>query len=551
MKIKVNSLIFLFLMNICFISLIYPDRVVLNNDNVIKGDILFENNELIRIKTAGGVLEVRKSDIKDIQKENLFSDFLKLEEIQYGGGDLEEIFRDIYKNVRQEEDLKLARESLIEKRQFIYDNVTKNSQRYKSEELDLILKKFIENQEDSEFVFFLFTLFKTMGDTPRAIKYCLQILPEYFEHHPNERKEILTFLSDTIQSLSKKDEIEQLFELIDYVSKIDKEIADSLKIIIYLRLAHLELQNGFYDKALNIYVKDIMPISNDVAKTKVNECVKKRIESLLENNQYEDAKEFFNKYSTYFEEKDKKEILSNILKKYSDSLFLAGDFLKAKDTYSEYYTVMDSKEIPLVKRCEYEIRLREIEDNDYEARYKLGLFCEENKLYDLAKKEFEFVANNDNQWKKNAELHLTVIKKEEELKDFEEIMNDYQSEDFEKVADLSKEYVNKHPESELLTEISEILKISLKKKELEKYKKKSKEILLYQLAEREYLKYNFSKALEYVDELLKSVPDKNLREKAEFLKYRITQAKELKEIESVDENNKQKTLNLDAIKQIK
>jgi len=551
MKTNVNSLIFLFLMNICLISLIYPDRIVLNNDNVIKGDILFENDELVRIKTAGGVLEVRKKEIKDIQKENLFSDFLKLEEIQYGGGDLEEIVKDIYKNVRQEEDLKLARESLIEKKQFIYDNVTKNSQRYKSEELDVVLKKYLENQEDSEFVFFLFALYKTMGDTPRAIKYCLQILPGYFGHHPNERKEVLTFLSDTIQSLSKKDEIEQSFELIDYVSKIDKEIADSLKIIIYLRLAHLELQNGFYEKALDIYIKDIMPISNDVAKTKINECVKKKIESLLENNQYKDAKEFFNKYSSYFEENDTKEILSNILKKYGDSFFLAGDFLKAKDIYSEYYNVIDSKEIPLVKRCEYEIRLREIENNDFEERYKLGLFCEDNKLYDLAKKEFEFVANSDNQWKKNAEIHLTVIKKEEELKDFEEIMSAYQSEDFEKVADLSKEYVNKYPDSELLTEISEILKISLKKKELEKYKKKSREILLYQLAEREYLKYNYSKAIDYVDELLKSVTEKNLREKAEFLKYRITQAKELKDIESFNENNQQKTLNLDVIKQIK
>jgi len=551
MKIKVNSLIPLFLIHIFLITLIYPDRIVLNNDNVIKGDILFENDELVRIKTAGGVLEVKKKEIKDIQKENLFSEFLKSKEIQYSGGDLEEIFRDIFKNVRQEEDLKLARESLIEKKQFIYDNVTNNSQRYKSEELDVVLKKYLENQEDSEFVFFLFALFKTMRDTPRAIKYCLQISPGYFEHHPNERKEVLTFLSDIIQSLSKKDEIEQSFELIDYVSKIDKEIADSLKIIIYLRLAHLELQNGFYEKALDIYMKDIMPISNDVAKTKINECVKKRIESLLENNQYKDAKEFFNKYSSYFEENDTKEILSNILKKYSDNLFLAGDFLKAKDIYSEYYNVIDSKEIPLVKRCEYEIRLREIENNDFEERYKLGLFCEENKLYDLAKKEFEFVANSDNQWKKNAEIHLTVIKKEEELKDFEEIMSAYQSEDFEKVADLSKEYVNKHPESELLTEIREILKISLKKKELEKYKKKSREILLYQLAEREYLKYNYSKAMEYVDELLKSVPEKNLREKAEFLKYRITQAKELKDIESFNENNQQKTLNLDVIKQIR
>jgi hypothetical protein len=35
--------------------------------------------------------------------------------------------------------------------------------------------------------------------------------------------------------------------------------------------------------------------------------------------------------------------------------------------------------------------LRETENNDFEERYKLGLFCEDNKLYDLAKKEFEFV----------------------------------------------------------------------------------------------------------------------------------------------------------------
>jgi hypothetical protein len=112
-------------------------------------------------------------------------------------------------------------------------------------------------------------------------------------------------------------------------------------------------------------------------------------------------------------------------------------------------------------------------------------------------------------------------------------------------------YVEKHPESEFITEISEILKISLKKKELGKYKKKGQEILLYQLAEREYLKYNYSKALEYIDELLKSIPEKNLREKAEFLNYKITQAKSLRELESVDSTQERKPLDIDVIKKIK
>jgi len=538
-------------MVLCYNTIVLPDRIFLKNDNIIKGDILLETEELVKISTAGGILEIRKTEIRNIQKEKLFSEFIKKEETIYGAGDLEEIFRNLYSNAKNEDDLELARKSLIEKKQFIYDNIFKNTNRYKSEELEISLKKFIENQKDDEFYYFIFGIFKVIGDTPRATKYCLQINPNFYELHPEERKEILTFLSDTVQSLSKRDELEKAFQLIEYINKIDKNISESLQIIIYLKLAYLELKNGFYEKALNIYIQKVMPISENDAKVKIQEVVRKRIEEFLEEKQYKESEEFFNKYSSYFDENDKKLVLSDILKKYADDLFLTGDVFQAKEVYSEYYKLNDSGETPLVRRCEYEIRLKEIEENDFGERYKLALFCEENKLYDLAKKEFEFVANSNSQWKTNAELHRTVIKKEEELKNFEKIMDVYHSEDFEKVAELSKDYVEKHPESEFITEIREILKISLEKKELEKYKKKSQDILLYQLAEREYLKYNYSKAIEYIDELLKSIPEKNLREKAEFLKYKITQAKSLRELESVDSTQERKTLDIDVIKKIK
>ncbi len=167
-----------------------------------------------------------------------------------------------------------------------------------------------------------------------------------------------------------------------------------------------------------------------------------------------------------------------------------------------------------------------------------------------AKKEFKFVMKNDNQWQKNAQLHFSVIEKEEELNDFEEIMRAYKNENYDVVSDLSEKYVVDHPQSEFIIEIREILNISLKKKKLEKYKRKSKNILLYQLAEREYLKSNYSKAMEHIDELIKSTTDTTMRQKAELLKYKITQVKKLSEIETV-KSDKTEKFDLDVIKSIK
>ncbi len=361
MNIKLRSYIILIIFLLVVNLSIYSDRIILQNDNVVKGEILSESEELVKVKTSGGIIDINAEEIKEIQRENLFSEFIKLKEIDYGAGDFEEILDEINRNAKGKKDLEQAKESLLGKSEFVYKNIAKNSNRYNPDVLETSLSKFVEEEKDDRFTFLIFQIFNILRDRPKAIQYCMQISPGFYELHPYERKEVLTFLSDMIQSLSQKDEIKESFEIINYISKIDSEVADSLKIIIYLRLAYIEFQNGFFENAIQIYIKDLMPISKEIALSKIAESMRKKVGNLLEKAQYKEAEDIFYRYAVYLSRDEKQEILSDILQKYAKFLFAEGDYLQAKEKYSEYYKVTNSSDNSMIKRCEYEIRLKEID----------------------------------------------------------------------------------------------------------------------------------------------------------------------------------------------
>ena len=375
MNSKIQRAIFLILILTLLNLLSYSDILIVNNSE-IWGKITSEVDNSLFFLTSTGEIKFDKNKIKEIIREDETMNLYRLGDVEFDRKNFEKAIEYYHQALKKNPELVMA-QNKIELANTALDILKKEEEKKRLEEITQRIRNAEKMIEEEKFADALleFDKLKQLNPTQSQLE----------EIHSDSIKLHYNWAIDYLDKLQKDSAIEQLKQVL----KLDPQNKDTLTKLneIYqsdsrysdMALENLlkELEKNKDDKSLNEKVADIYYLRMDYINAfpyiekvyllsekpkggltnKLRKCLDVAINKAIDEKQFNQAKEYLNKFYQYFPEEPK----------------------------TKYYLT------------EYFAKANTIDPNNTEERFQLAKFCIEHNLDSQALKELRLVLNADSQ----------------------------------------------------------------------------------------------------------------------------------------------------------
>ncbi len=384
---------------------LFADRIILQNQNVLEGMIVSEDDESIVMRTAVGELTLNRNNIAEIQREELDISYQRLADQYFERRDYQRA-ADYYEQAYRINSLNTeARERLEETRQILEEEQARTHERLQ-ERINQRLRSLDNFQSNSDFEELLQYLQSLLDrrDTPESIRASIR------NSLPEVHMAFADFLLDRMNKMYAIDQLEKALELDANLQEARKLLADLYATESTTMRKAMELFKELYEETGETeYLRRIVTLSE-------------RFNLLLDNFKYVKA---------YYEEEADSTLAQRA---YSNSLEVSLRDFQRRNNYEgmrRIYQEMEKmgQEVDPMEytKIDFQLKARQASLDDIPAIMEASRFARENNLisqgFNLVRRYYQQNRSNENlqqEYYEYAELMLTQAQQALEQGNFEE-----------------------------------------------------------------------------------------------------------------------------------
>ncbi len=516
-----------------FPALLCADTIILDNGHELSGRITLERDNSYQIETMHGTVTIEKSRVEHVIRDSPETNELLKAEMLIDAGEWGNGFAR-YLNLLEDTSTSrgLVAQSILKHRNNILMAIPAFSFQAKNR-LGTLIEMLISQigEEDREFYFFAGQVFSNLDEHGKAFELFTALPRDFYRQYPRHQEFVNLVFQKIIDDLLENKDFSAALERIENITYLDESLGKSFQILLYLHWGATNRSAGDYEKALNIYIDNLMPLSPAIALNRINLILNDLVIEEKRNHAYEKIMRFLELYSRPYLPTTYNSMMIDVLRDYGNYLRTQGEYREAVQVFERYYDLL-SPEIDrvLISLVHYEERLSKIEDSDYEGHYDLGKYCMEHNLYEQAIAEFNKAAESDT-FKENAALQIKLIKDRMEMALFNEAMDFYEKERFVEALDVLQQLRQEFPRGSMSSEVEKLVRLCEDGLKNELWRRPYQAEVYYQQAERFFFMSNYKESLEKIQTVISLYSDTPAAEKAQDLRKQIIQMIQLANLE--------------------
>ena len=372
------------------ISGAWADRVEYKDGRVVEGEIVYQDEEYVRIRDGSGVITIFAKSIRRVVEGSKADVYLISAKSEFSKGNVHRALSELAEAVRMD----ISPESLVTVLQH-YEvrlrEVAPHLDGARRSELSAVLEHSAGAQleRDGEPLLTRVRLYMALGDFKTADVLLERLAKKHDRLFELEKDSLSRGFNDEIERALEDRDFARALDLIIRFRRLDEGAASDKQVLLDLRWARDEREKENFDRALEIYIDQLMEGNPQIAKNRILDALAEAERTYRRRDELGRAIELYEIYGMPYAPDSVRGRLTRLWVDAGDEQMERDAFEDARKMFDRAERLTPGSGMRSINLADYGMQRAALDPADALGHYRLGEWCIEKELYYEAKEAFE------------------------------------------------------------------------------------------------------------------------------------------------------------------